>query len=374
MAKDFIEGDRAGCLSEQAKRLYAAIAAQEWELVDTLQTLHPNARRELLTWELISDENPPVARDPQKALRTMVSRELEEARRRIELVETMPALSRDLIRDYRQVQLHIPGGTSVYLPEQAEVNARLKDVIGDARRELLCAQPGGPRKREILETAVTRDSAALDRGVQLRTIYRDTVRDHPLTAEYARTMSTRTSGRPARYATSAGDFERMVIVDREQAFVTNHVVEGAGPHSAWLVTDPAVVAVLAGVFDAMWRRAQPWSGELRSRTKTAGGAVAADADGVRTDRRQRSILRFLCAGDSQDLTARKMGVPKRSLQAEIAVLKGLWGVRTLPELIYQYALSPDRLVDDEGDRSGGGLQGLTGLNTGVTTETAETAA
>jgi hypothetical protein len=41
-----------------------------------------------------------------------------------------------------------------------------------------------------------------------------------------------------------------------------------------------------------------------------------------------------------------MGYSERKLQEEIAVLKSRWGVRTLNELIFQYALSPDRLVDD----------------------------
>jgi hypothetical protein len=261
----------------------------------------------------------------------------------------MPDLSRDLIREYRQVQLRA-GGASVYLPDPAEVNARIQDIVGDARKEILAAQPGGPRKRELLDLAVTRDSAALDRGVEIRTIYRDTVRDHPLTAEYARTMSARTTGRPARYATLVGAFERMLIVDREHAFISDHIVAGSAPHSAWLVTDPAVVAVLAAVFEVNWRRAQPWAGELRTR----GGAVdtVTSADGVRTDRRQRGIMRYLCAGESQAATARKMGLSKRKLEEEIAVLKGRWGVRTLNELIFQYALSPDRLVDDSQPEAG----------------------
>ena len=363
---NFAEGDRADALSEQAKELFRAICSQEWELVDTLQTRHPNTRRELVTWGFITDEERPVARDPQKALRTMVSRELEAASRHIDLVATMPELSRDMISAYRQVQLRA-GGSSVFLAEQEEVNARLQDVIGDARREVLCAQPGGPRKPGVLQTAVARDSAALDRGVELRTIYRDTVRDHPLTAEYARTMSTRPGGRPAQYRTRPGDFERMIIVDRETAVLSDHIVAGSPQHSAWIVTDPPVVAVLARVFDNNWYLAQPWAGELRSRARSGVDTVTS-VDGVRTDPRQRSILRYLCGGESQDVTARKMGVSKRSLQAEIAGLKELWGVWTVAELTYQYALSPDRLVDDSAPATAGETV------TGAGVERSETAA
>ncbi|MCI3279144.1 hypothetical protein [Streptomyces cylindrosporus] len=297
----------------------------------------------MIAWNLISDDPRTVARDPQPAYRNMVSLVLDEVRRGIDRVAAMPESSRDLIQEYRAVQLRA-SGSSVYLADPQTVNARLQDVVGDARREILAAQPGGPRKREVLEGAVSRDSHALDRGVELRTIYRDTVRDHALTAEYARTMAARTGGRPAQYRTVVGDFERMVIVDREQAVVPDHIVEGSAPHAAWLVTDPAVVAVLAQVFEAEWRRGQPWSGELRAR----GGVVdtVSGTGGVRTNARQRVILRYLCAEESQPSIARKLEVSKRALETEIAELKALWGVHTLNGLVFQYALSPDRLIDD----------------------------
>lgn len=339
------QGDGVGCLSAPAKALFGAVTRQEWQTVGTLQKEHPEARAELIAWGLISDEPRPVPRDPQKALREKVSRELAEARRLIDLVATLPDLSRELIRDYQHVHLRA-SGASVYLAEKAEVNARLQDVVADAKREILAAQPDGPRSRDLLEIAVSRDTAALDRGVELRTIYRDTVRDHAVTAEYARTMSARTSGRPAQYRTLPGDFERMIIVDREQAFVSNHVVAGAPPHAAWLVTDPAVVAVLASMFDAKWRHAQPWYGELRTRGSKAAIDVVSGADGVRTNRQQRSIMRYLCDGESQEATARKLDMSRRKLQDEIAGIKALWGVTSLAALVFQYAQSPDRLVND----------------------------
>lgn len=346
MAIVFTEGGKAPDLSECGRKLYDAICGQDWELASNLQNAYPTARHELLRWGLISDENPPVARDPQAALRAMVSRELEEAISRIQLVTTMPELSRHLIHSYRKGQLRA-GGTSVYLADPETVNARLQDAVDDARWEILAAQPGGPRKPEVLDGAIARDSAALDRGVKLRTIYRESVREHAVTAKYAQQMSARTGGRPAQYRTLPGDFERMIIIDRELAFIEDHIVENSPPHAAWLVTDPAVVAVLARQFDAKWRRALPWCGELRQRAGAGDGVdTVSGTGGVRTDRYQRTVLRLLCAGESQTAAARKMGVSKRKLEEDVAVLKDLWGVRTLNELIFQFALSPDQLIDD----------------------------
>lgn len=348
MAIHLTEGDSGECLSAAATRLYGAIARQEWETVDQLQTQHPAAEEELTAWGLITSDasGRPVACDPDKALQRKLEEELETARRRVDRMSRMPGLSRDLGRDFQAAQLRIPGGTSVYMDDPVIVNARLQEIVGDARREILAAQPGGPRSREILEVAVTRDAAALDRGVALRTIYRDTVRDHTVTGEYARTMSARTAGRPAQYRTLVGAFERMILVDRQYAIVSDHIVAGSPPHSAWLVTDPAVVAMLAGVYEVMWRRAQPWTGELRPARGRQARETVADADGVRTTVQQREVMRMLCSGVSQAVTARKIGVSKRKLEEQIAALKALWGVRTLNELIFQYALSPDRMVDD----------------------------
>lgn len=233
------------------------------------------------------------------------------------------------------------------------MNARIRDVVGSARTEILAAQPAGPRRRDVLELAVERDAAALDRGVRLRTIYRDTVRDDSLTGEYARTMSTRTGGRRAEYGTLPGSFVRMIIVDRVQAFIPNLVVDGP-EHSAWHVTDRAVVAVLADVYDAEWRRAEPWHGELRPcRGRLDVDTVSCAGGGVTTPR-QREIMRCLVAGASQSAVARKIGVSKRKLEDEIAALKRIAGTESSMQLAFWWASCPDRLIDDTA--AGGGLE------------------
>jgi DNA-binding CsgD family transcriptional regulator len=351
LAREIPDGDDAvggrQCLSADARRLYQAIARQEWDLVDRIVATKPGARSELSAWDLIDDTaDRPVPRNPRTALKWKVERELAEARRRVELMADIPDLAEVLERDYQAGQLRVAGAGSEYLADPALVNARLQDAVADARTEILAAQPFGPRSPELLDIALSRDAVALDRGVRLRTIYRDTVRDHPVTAEYARVMATRGSGCVAQYRTMIDPFERMIIVDGETAFVSDHVVEGSPEHAAWMVTDPAAVAVLAKVFDLQWMRADPWTGELRTGTGRLEVDTVTAADGVRTSRQQRGIMRYLCSGTSQTATARRMGISKRKLEEHIADIKALWGVRTLNELIFQYALSPDRLVDD----------------------------
>lgn len=338
-------------MSATALRLYGACAIRDIQQVQEITAAHPEAQAELLEWGLITLEDQPGGvpgvRDPKHALQRRTDEVLAAAEAQVALLKNLPSLSAELTHHYEGVQ-HRSSGASVYLDDQAAVNARLQDVVGGARREILAAQPGGPRDKAVLDKAMARDAVALDRGVEMRTVYRDTVRDHPVTAEYARVMANRGVGRSAQYRTLPGTFERMIIVDREYAVVEDHIVPGSPRHAAWLITDPAAVAVLARVFDTQWLWARPWSGELRARR---GGDArdtigSSSVEGARTTRRQREIMRNLCNGVSQASTARRMGISKRKMEDEVARLKALWGVSTMNQLIFQFAQSPDQRVDD----------------------------
>jgi sugar-specific transcriptional regulator TrmB len=309
---------------------------------------YPDAYGNLIAFGLIQEDpdrpGKPVVRNPKRALENVLFAQLEEAANRVAFMSALPDLTNQLAVQYAANSCR-PGRSSEYIDDQAAVNTRIRDVVAAAKTEILAAQPGGPRDKAVLDQAVSRDAAALDRGVSMRTVYRDTVREHPVTAEYARRMATRQATGTAEYRTLAGMFERMIIVDRSAAFVSDHITGGPA-HAAWYVTDRAVVAVLAQMFDQMWLYGEPWTGVLSTRRGRAGVDTVSGLDGVRTSSRQRQILRYIAAGVSQPSIARRIGVSTRKLAEEVAALKALWGASTLPELAYQWALSQDRLVDD----------------------------
>ncbi|MEU5742023.1 hypothetical protein ABZ784_29030 [Streptomyces tendae] len=340
-------------MSAEALRLFGACAIRDIEQVERITTAHPSAQTELLDWGLITLEDQPGGvpgvRDPKQAVQQRTAELFAEAEARVALLRQLPDIASQLSQHYEAVQLRVAGCASVYLDSGEAANARLQDVVGGAQREILAAQPGGPRDQALLDKAMPRDSAALDRGVVLRTVYRDTVRDHAPTAGYVQAMTNRGPGRSAQYRTLPGKFERMIIVDREAAVVPDYIVAESPPHAAWLITDPAAVAVLARAFEATWMRARPWMGQLRKRggdAKDTLGVYGQGLEGVRTTRRQREIMRNLCSGASQTTVARRLGVSERKLADEVAALKALWGVSTMNELIYQWAQSVDNKADD----------------------------
>jgi len=316
-----------GAVSPAAERLYARYAKG-----GLLEAERGPEHAELEALGLVVVEGGrPVVLDPQKALRRHALRQLEVLQEKAEQIAATPAVA-DALSAHFQRAREASGGCE-FLADQDLVNARIQNVVAGAKTEIIAAQPGGPRSRELMAEAIDRDSDALRRGVTLRTLYRDSVRQHPVTREWAQIMSAQ----GAQYRTLAGPFERCIVVDGRTAFISDLVV-GAEPHAAWQVTHPAAIAFITAVFEDAWRRAEPWQGWLRN---------AVEPDGVRTTRIQREILRDTVAGVKQATTAARLGMGVRSLQRQLDQIRDMWGVASLAELGYHFALSPDRLVDDQ---------------------------
>lgn len=342
MAIDAGIGDRE-LLSSDAKDAFALIVAGE----DPSEEM-PEAVAELVALGVVvrdlRDGNRPVALDPSEVIGRRLEIELRNAEACLTRMRALPKAADALSDAFERSRLHA-GGRSEFLPSPTVVNARLEDVVNSARFEILAAQPSGPRTQHHLEGARGRDTGALDRGVAMRTLYLGTVRDNSVTARYAAAMTNRTVGRSAEFRTLEEPFERAIIVDRRVAFISNTLVAGGDTNAAWQITDGAFVAYIVAEFEARWRRADTWHGEVRSRGQ-AVDTVSSASGGVRTTRRQREILRDVVAGRAQGVTAQRLGISLRTLGVEIADLKSLFDAASLPELTYKWALSPDRLVDD----------------------------
>lgn len=321
-------------LSEGASAAYGKITRGE-----VLANDEKDAVDELVSWGLVTldpdQPDTPIALDPQEAIRRRTNAQLHQLAQQASRILKGPDVADRLGADFDRATWR-SGHGSVYLTERSEVNARIQDVFAGARSEILTAQPSGPRTKEHMDIALERDRAALRRGVRLRTLYRDSVRADVLTREWAHTMTSE----GAAYRTLADPFEKMIIVDRRTAFIRDHVGGHDAPeHAAWQVTDRPMVGFIAAVFSELWRRASPWVGEAAVTDLTAG-------TGTRTTRLQRAILRDVAAGIDQKITAKRLHISLRRLQRELADMKKLWHAPTLAALTYQWATSPDRLIDD----------------------------
>ncbi|MFJ8727691.1 LuxR C-terminal-related transcriptional regulator [Streptomyces sp. NPDC093269] len=289
-----------------------------------------------------------------------IQEELLVAEDRVDKLLRLHGMSEKLATTFQRAQSR-SGGGSEYIDDAVEVNARLDDLLTSARTEILSAQPGGPRTREQLARSVDRDRAALDRGVSLITLYRDSVRQSTAMADHIRMMT----GHGAQYRTMVPPYERAIVIDGRHAFISNYVVPQAPTHAAWHVTDPAAIGFIRGAFVNAWQLAKPWAGEPRTEEEQDGGSllpvrgghpdvdtVSAAGGRLRTTQLERAILRDMVDGIQQTRTADRLGISPRTLSKHIEVLKQKFGAVSPAQLGFKFGQSPDYRVDDSAPAGG----------------------
>ncbi|QIY58993.1 helix-turn-helix domain-containing protein [Streptomyces sp. RPA4-5] len=227
------------------------------------------------------------------AYATLGPLEEELTRRRKELLlaqATFATLSEVYSQAHRDREV-----TVTLLTGGSLISSALEAAVAGCRTELLTAQPGGGRAPHLLAEARERDMRLLSRGVRQRTIYQHTVRSHQATMWYIEEVTE--AGAQVRTLTEV--FERMIICDREVAFIP---VSEERSVAALRVTHPGLVRFLAQFFENAWDRALP---------------VAPRTSPVRppeiTSDIQRTILRAIVSGETDDSIARRLGMSRRSV-------------------------------------------------------------
>lgn len=202
-----------------------------------------------------------------------------------------------------------------------EIKLAIQQALDGATREILTAQPDGPRPAAVLHDALEAVRAQITSGVSMRTLYQHSTRFDEPTKEYVRAVTEH----GAQVRTLAELFDRMIIVDRRTAFIPAN----SSRTSAIMITKPAVVNFLADIFDRAWDRAESYP-FLPVR--------AADAAPEVIPAIRESIRKLLIEGRSDKEIARRLGLSLRSLQAHVARLKEEHGAQHRLQLGYLLAL------------------------------------
>jgi len=188
-----------------------------------------------------------------------------------------------------------------------------EEIIRASRRcttEVLTAQPGGARRPEALAAAWRDTEAFLRRGVRMRTVYQQSACSSAATMNYAE----KATAAGAEIRTVVGAFERLIVFDRETAFVPAR----ADRRAAALIREPSVVAHLAATFDHMWEIGRPL---------IADRPAPADQD-KNTARLRAAIVRLLAEGLTDEGVADRVGLSVRACRNHIAKLYEQYGARS----------------------------------------------
>ncbi|MBL1095005.1 MULTISPECIES: helix-turn-helix transcriptional regulator [Streptomyces] len=191
-----------------------------------------------------------------------------------------------------------------YLYGVPTINEAIQESLHQVRREILTAQPDGPRPAEVLEDALDAVRKQIASGVAMRTLYQHSSRFDEATKAYVRTVA----GYGVQVRTLSEFFDRMIIFDRSTAFIP----ASGDKTSAVKITNPAVVHFMVGLFEREWDRAEQFP---FIPTHNAGAAS------VVMPAMRESILRLLIEGRTDKEIARRLGISQRSLQTHVSQLK-----------------------------------------------------
>ncbi|MEU2511437.1 helix-turn-helix transcriptional regulator [Streptomyces syringium] len=194
-------------------------------------------------------------------------------------------------------QTSSPAGLEV-IPSLEEVRAALNRASAECRSELMTSQPGGNRVPAAMEEALARDTALLHRGIRIRTLYHHTARFNGPSQAYVAAASAL----GAEYRTAHELFGRIIVFDRELAFIPDHM----GTWGAVAIREPSVVAYLCEIFEQAWTHATVFS--------------EAGQDGLERVAKEldHTIVRLLAAGLKDESIARRLGMSLRTARRHIA--------------------------------------------------------
>ncbi|MFJ3497809.1 LuxR C-terminal-related transcriptional regulator [Streptomyces sp. NPDC086091] len=198
---------------------------------------------------------------------------------------------------YEEAQRATPAPLDT-IPALTEVRVALDRAAELCREEMITVQPGGTRAPEVLKDALSRDGEMLARGVRIRTLYHHTARFNSPSQAYV----AMASALGAEYRTAHQLFGRIIVFDRELAFLPDH----KGTWGAVVIREPSVVHFLCELFEQAWTEAQPFSDAATDGLE----AVAKDLD--------RTILRLLATGRKDETIARRLGMSLRTTRKHIA--------------------------------------------------------
>jgi DNA-binding CsgD family transcriptional regulator/sugar-specific transcriptional regulator TrmB len=233
--------------------------------------------------------------DPKVSLGALLSRRSAELlREQRQLDEARTAIS-TLTAEYTEAQRD-------FLPEVAErldgldaVRRRLSDLAENARTECLSLMPGGAQKPDTMNAGKPLDQMALERGVAIRTIHQDSLRNDAATTQYVHWLAT--LGGETRTTPTLPML--LVIVDREVALVPLDPQDVR--RGALVLHSEGAVTAMVMLFEQVWKHAAPWA-----------TAVSKDRHGLSAQ--ERELLRLLAEGCTDEIAARSLGVSLRTVR------------------------------------------------------------
>ncbi|MFJ3977947.1 helix-turn-helix domain-containing protein [Streptomyces sp. NPDC090021] len=172
------------------------------------------------------------------------------------------------------------------------VRDRLVALTRETKEELLAFSPDATLSETALAASRPLNRTLLERGVRMRTLYLDSVRNSRPSVEHANWL-TELGG---QVRTVASLPTRMLIVDRRTALIPVSDDSSAG---AVVLTGHGMLVALCALFESTWAAAQPLA-----------EVAVLGPDGLTAQ--QAAAVRLLAEGHTDDAIAKRLGVSSRT--------------------------------------------------------------
>ncbi|MEU4832208.1 LuxR C-terminal-related transcriptional regulator [Streptosporangium sp. NPDC023615] len=272
----------------------------DWPVDRVRATLDELAKLSLLrpSWE-----EPDVLRlvRPEVGLAALLAREEAALLAKQQEIERSRTAVAQMIAAYGDQNTARPSDDSEALVGIDTIRNRIEELVADCRQELLGFEPRSAQTPENIMASRPLDEALLGRGVAVRIIYPDSVRNDQATTGYA----TWLTGNGGRVRTTPVLPLRMLIFDGRTALLPTDPADSSV--GAVLLRGAGVVAALVALFEQTWGGAAPL-GEERRR----------DEQGLSDQ--EREVFRLLSTGLTDEAVARRLDVSVRTLRRVTADL------------------------------------------------------
>lgn len=233
--------------------------------------------------------------NPEVGIQAVIARQQEILTAEQQRIERLRVAAAQLSADFATARLSKQVDGIERLSGIEEIRERIAVLVRDVTTEVMTFAPGGGQSEASLQTAKPQDQALLERGVVMRTLYLDSVRNSAPTVAYAKWLKNLNG----QVRTAPSLPVRLMILDRSKAIVP--VDEDDSSAGALVLSGSGTVAALCALFESTWGSAAPLT-DSSSRERDARGLTPQEVE----------TLRLLGQGLTDEAVAKRLGVSSRT--------------------------------------------------------------
>ncbi|MFD9379377.1 LuxR C-terminal-related transcriptional regulator [Streptomyces sp. NPDC059999] len=269
------------------------------DLLSELALVRPSAER----------EGRLRAVSPDIGMEILMARQQAELAAQQQRLEASRAAAAQLIAEYADLR---PAASSPGVEQLIGIDRirdRLAGLTRDVTTEVMSFAPGGAQPAVQMDASRPLDEQLLGRGVQMRTVYLNSVRNHQPTVDYANWLA----GLGGRVRTVPTLPTRMIITDRSTAVIPVSSDDTAA--GAVVLTGHGTLTALCALFESVWDGARP-----------LGEAALRDTLGLSPQ--ESTTIELLAQGHTDESIAKRLGVSQRTARRIATDLMERLGARS----------------------------------------------